>query len=202
MQVNRFTVNVTLGGGRGKVSPQGKLGQDEVGRAVGAQVEGGPRLRGVGARLGGNSSAKMAFVSRSKRETKGLTEQKEGATLPLVGPGSYINIDKYNTDHGYAPFSSTAERGLNSFEITDGKPGPGFYEKDVISMSVKKRASSNAFVSRVARFSKENPGTKQNPGPGTYSESNKWIKNSHQRGEPATSQSYDRHPLPQLCSLS
>ena len=122
----------------------------------------------------------MAFVSRSKRETKGLTEQKEGATTPIVGPGSYINIDKYNTDHGYAPFSSTAERGLNSFEVVDGKPGPGFYEKDVISPSVVKRASSNAFVSRVSRLAKEN--AKQTPGPGTYVESNKWIKNSHQRG--------------------
>ena len=122
----------------------------------------------------------MAFVSRSKRETKGLTEQKEGATTPIVGPGSYINIDKYNTDHGYAPLSSTAERDLNSFEVVDGKPGPGFYEKDVISPSVVKRASSNAFVSRVSRFTKEN--AKQTPGPGTYVESNKWIKNSHQRG--------------------
>ncbi|QDZ17541.1 hypothetical protein HOP50_01g00500 [Chloropicon primus] len=125
----------------------------------------------------------MAFVSRSKRETKGLTEQNKVATLPLVGPGSYINIDKYNTDHGYAPFSSTAERGLNSYEVTDGKPGPGFYEKDVISPSMRRKASSNAFVSRVSRFAKENAaGTKQTPGPGTYSESNKWLKNSHQRG--------------------
>ena len=123
----------------------------------------------------------MAFVSRSARETKGLTEQNVGATTSVVGPGSYINIDKYNTDHGYAPFNCTAERGLSSYETVDGKPGPGFYEKDVISPSIKKRATSNAFVSRVSRFAKENL-TTLTPGPGTYVDSNKWLKNSHQRG--------------------
>ena len=47
----------------------------------------------------------MAFVSRAMRFTH---EQEEAE----VGPGSYVHADFFREKHGYAPFSSTAERDL------------------------------------------------------------------------------------------
>ena len=48
----------------------------------------------------------MAFVTRGARET-GFVQQ---TTSPGVGPGAYLNLKQYATEHAYAPFASTKER--------------------------------------------------------------------------------------------
>mmetsp|Transcript_3003 Transcript_3003/g.7317 ORF Transcript_3003/g.7317 Transcript_3003/m.7317 type:complete len:605 (+) Transcript_3003:499-2313(+) len=144
----------------------------------------------------------MAFVTRSKRETEVAVEQF--STMPLVGPGAYCSIESYSTDHGYAPFNSTAERGLsNNEDRFDSKPGPGYYSGEVDSPLVqKKKASSNAFVSRVSRFNLDGKEkTTSTPGPGTYVESNKWLKNSHHQERQPSSRNILFQRLPAAPSI-
>ena len=110
-----------------------------------------------------NFDCAMAFVTRSRRETEIAIEQ--ASTTPLVGPGAYCNLGSYSTDHGYAPFSSTERRGLADGGETsvDLKPGPGFYAREVVEPAVMRKASSNAFVSKVSRFAREVSTSKRSP---------------------------------------
>ena len=105
-----------------------------------------------------------------------------------MGPGSYVHADFFREKHGYAPFSSTAERDLGGGGGRGkANPGPGSYSslerKEDGWQRSKSDASSNAFVSKTIRFGGEakisRKGVALSPGPGTYSEGNKWIKKTH-----------------------
>jgi len=114
----------------------------------------------------------MAFVTRGARET-GFVQQ---TTTPGVGPGAYLHLKQYATEHAYAPFASTKER-PSAFDTGSTVPGPGTYSK--LSFAVKKEASSLAFTSRQSRLAKER-GT-DGPGPGTYDAQADWVKNALKR---------------------
>ena len=93
----------------------------------------------------------MAFVHRSKRTT----------TLPFsttpssIGPGSYLSPQPFLTQPklSYAPFSSSAERGIEDryLPAEAGAPGPGAYENASYTGSLGGQMST-AFVSGVPRF--------------------------------------------------
>jgi len=118
----------------------------------------------------------MAFVSRSRRRTNedsGLL-----STGAAVGPGAYVDQEKYSIDHAYAPFGSTNERALSTSATgTNYTPGPGAYLAD--APVTEYDAASNVFVSNVSRFHKDKTTSKQSPGPGAYVEGNTWVKNTH-----------------------
>ena len=102
----------------------------------------------------------------------------------MVGPGAYGGQFDYTKDHGYAPFSSTAERQLGgSGRITaHTTPGPGSYRNKRTDCEVaaeKKEVSTGAFVSGVSRIAKETSSAMSAPGPGSYTSGNAWIKNTH-----------------------
>ena len=143
----------------------------------------------------------MAFVTRSRRETEIAIEQ--ASTTPLVGPGAYCNLGSYSTDHGYAPFSSTERRGLADGGETsvDLKPGPGFYAREVVEPAVMRKASSNAFVSKVSRFAREVSTSKRSPGPGTYVESNMWLNKSYRQDQQPTSRNIMFKHIPSAPSV-
>jgi hypothetical protein len=112
----------------------------------------------------------MAFVTRSHRLT---LDDGLGATNESVGPGSYGGPGEYRIDHAYAPFTSTAER-EGAFK-TGYSPGPGAYTK--IPYSQRQEESSSYFKNRVARLPKDRQDKLDIPGPGSYTDGNKWIKN-------------------------
>ena len=123
----------------------------------------------------------MAITSRAAR----TTDLGSGSTPAVVGPGSYLKVEREMPVHGYAPFSSTAERSLGvKAEAPDAKvrhPGPGQYDlKRTGHISNGKRAAGSAFSSKVARMT----GTADSslPGPGQYTLPSQWGGGSSKGG--------------------
>jgi hypothetical protein len=78
----------------------------------------------------------------------------------------------------------TAERQLGGAGPTASNytPGPGSYRQKKTDWDVagaRREVSSGAFVSGVARLSKDTSTALNAPGPGSYSSGNNWIKNTH-----------------------
>ena len=74
----------------------------------------------------------MAITSRAARVT---TQQNTLYTTPdVVGPGSYLKTDRNLPVHGFAPFSSTADRlGEGSASAAKTTPGPGSYTTPLLN---------------------------------------------------------------------
>ena len=123
----------------------------------------------------------MAFVTRAMRFTQ---EQEEAE----VGPGSYVHADFFPGEARVCSFLLDGRaRPRRGGGRAKANPGPDCYsslerEEDGWERS-KRDASSNTFVSKTIRFGREAKGSRKgvalSPGPGTYSESNKWIKKTH-----------------------
>jgi len=89
--------------------------------------------------------------------------------LQVVGPGSYGELTDPGLDHAYAPFSSTTERQLGGGPpgMSAYTPGPGAYKKGKTDWDAqRKEVSGCAFVSGVARLSKDTSSATTAPGPG------------------------------------
>jgi hypothetical protein len=112
-------------------------------------------------------AAIMAFVHRSKR----TTTLPSSTTSSSIGPGSYITPAPFLAQPklSYAPFASSAERGIEDRYVGDGgAPGPGAYEKPSYTGSLGGQMST-AFVSGVPRFGNEAESAGI-PGPGQFIE--------------------------------
>jgi len=116
----------------------------------------------------------MAITARAARK---ITMQSE-ATPEVVGPGSYLSVDRDAPVHGFAPFSSTVQPSMpGQIAIKSSNPGPGDY---VVASAPQGRqegvgaGANSAFVSRSTReFEKgedvpSKAPKKANPGPGSY----------------------------------
>ena len=79
-------------------------------------------------------------------------------TPDVVGPGSYLKVDRKQTIHGFAPFSSTVER-PGPLVSSAPTPGPGAYVtalentcgRTVFAPNGVAPGAGAAFASRVAR---------------------------------------------------
>lgn len=139
----------------------------------------------------------MAFVNRSPRRTSNVVT----ATPNNLGPGAYSNGGPLSPTHGgysassstfskplrvsYAPFSSSADRGMDSLDpALTMTPGPGSYQaqsKTQHDILVEKAGTlaATSLQSRVPRFHTakiHQPTALETPGPGSYSNINVWGK--------------------------
>lgn len=110
----------------------------------------------------------MAFVHRAKR----VTAQPSANTPSAVGPGSYydpsISSPTHNLKLSYAPFASSAERGMEERgDAVNYAPGPGEYTAKNIGKA-SAPSITHSFVSAVPRFGKEVDPQLSVPGPGAY----------------------------------
>ena len=102
-----------------------------------------------------------------------------------VGPGSYTRSGR-RIEHGYAPFSSTAERDLQTGPVTGGTytPGPGYYSNGSASaqaaaVALHLSSDTNApFHSTGSKFAADTRTSAAAPGPGAYSPASDWVKNT------------------------
>ena len=104
-------------------------------------------------------------------------------TPDVVGPGSYLKVDRKQTIHGFAPFSSTVER-PGPLVSSAPTPGPGAYVtalentcgRTVFAPNGVAPGAGAAFASRVARMPTEYKVKQQEkvPGPGMYSLRDDW----------------------------
>lgn len=102
-----------------------------------------------------------------------------------VGPGSYTQAGR-RVEHGYAPFSSTAERDLQAGPVTGFAytPGPGYYAHGSASAQAAASAlhlssDTNApFHSTGSKFASDKRSCAAAPGPGSYSPQAAWVKNT------------------------
>lgn len=111
----------------------------------------------------------MAFVVRSRRETS----EPLYNTPAVLGPGTYdspISAIKRGRI-SYAPFGSSAERGVDSgYEPTEYVPGPGEYleskvNTDFDTIHGPSALAATVFQSKVPRFNSQHMDG-QTPGPG------------------------------------
>ncbi len=108
----------------------------------------------------------MAFVNRSARNLNAAPSSE--ATPPNLGPGSY---QKPSTIHksrlALAPFSSSADRGMdeNFFAHGERGPGPGEYlAHKPVEIPGPMNTVNCSFVSKVPRFSDRKSVTELGPG--------------------------------------
>jgi len=121
----------------------------------------------------------MAITNRAARG-----DIHSGSYTPnVVGPGSYLKVDRKATIHGFAPFSSTVER-PGPLVSVGATPGPGAYVtalentcgRTVFAPNGVAPGAGAAFASRVARMPTEYKQKQQEkvPGPGQYSLRDNW----------------------------
>ncbi len=120
----------------------------------------------------------MAITSRAARQT---TSHVAYNTPSVVGPGSYLKVDRDPSIHGFAPFQSTTERpGADAHVKTT--PGPGAYVTPLENIVGRTPFVPNgvpagagaAFASRTDRLPKSE--AKRAPGPGNYTLNDEWQR--------------------------
>lgn len=121
----------------------------------------------------------MAFVSRAEKPSY-VDEYVNKAT---PGPGTYLSLNEYQPNRGYAPFSSTTKR-IEPLKKDDSAPGPGSYNISVDLTNQAQKLSvasvnadpreleapklSNVFKSKTQRFAEKFSKHADTPGPGAY----------------------------------
>ncbi|GMH34336.1 hypothetical protein BSKO_02170 [Bryopsis sp. KO-2023] len=119
----------------------------------------------------------MAFCARARRDTFSIAHR----TPKTVGPGSYIGHQSSKANNGFAPFNTSSNRA--PIEDTRFLPGPGYYGDEskppISSPFFPQPRETGAFVSTSSRFHEDKSTQLLSPGPGTYKNGNKWIKDKH-----------------------
>ncbi|KAJ9511230.1 hypothetical protein QJQ45_017185 [Haematococcus lacustris] len=138
--------------------------------------------------------ASGGFHCRSEREV-----DVKSTTGKHVGPGSYelagepLPASPTGRGPAPAPFMSSLERSWMDVSATHvTNPGPGAYDahqaKDCATAKhVAPLGNTLVFASGVDRLHVDKSGAWQ-PGPGTYSEGNVWLKNTHHYRAPPSKQ--------------
>lgn len=118
----------------------------------------------------------MAFVTRSFRDTS--LSKKHSATTDQIGPGKYGPGKNGKFSVSYAPFASSSERKTSQNVKQLMTPGPADYKINKLAQR-SSSASSPTFMSRVSRFAEDSKRAVVDsgaPGPGSYKQSNSWLK--------------------------
>jgi len=120
----------------------------------------------------------MAITSRAARQTNSNGVYN---TPDVVGPGSYLRVERDPTIHGFAPFSSTVER-PGPTAMPGATPGPGAYVTPLENTIGRTPFAPNgvppgagaAFANRVPRMPKPEIQKRTVPGPGRYTLRDEW----------------------------
>ncbi|KAL1503223.1 hypothetical protein AB1Y20_011279 [Prymnesium parvum] len=111
----------------------------------------------------------MAITSRAAR----VIRLDSHHTPDVVGPGSYLSVERNMPIHGFAPFCSTVERtGLAESSDKTLLPGPGVYSEPPRKTC---NYAGTAFASKVERMADTDRARRITPGPGAYAMRDGWA---------------------------